>query len=112
MTVEELFTALLHCLGQINPLYAALALGLWVLFGDKLKALLGRIPLPRLPDAKPVGPPVPDDTPDPLDDWLENNPLLDRLWQRLKLRFTETVEDDVDEDELYLMLLKAIKEAK
>lgn len=111
--MEDFFNALVHCLGQINPLYAVLAVAVWVLFGEKIKGLLARLPF-KLPDLKrpEPEPDAPSEPTDPLDDWLEEHPLLDRLWQRLKLKFTETVQDDVDEDELYVKLLKAIRETK
>lgn len=109
--MEDLVNALIHCLGQINPLYAALALGVYALFGNRLKGVLGGLlaRLPRLPQV-PAQPEAPKT--DPLNDWFEKHPYLDRLWERLKEKFKAVPDGKVDEDQLFLKLLEAIKDVE
>jgi hypothetical protein len=111
MTVDEFVNSVLHCLGQINPLYAALGLAVWILFGAKIKGLLGSIKLPSLPSL-PNQPARPVDPKTDLNAWLEAHPLLDRLWVRLKDQFAQVPDGKIDEDTLYLKLLEAIKNVK
>ncbi len=104
--------ALLHCLGTVNPLYAALGLAAWVLFGDRIKSALGGLwkIIPSLPVA-PAVPTAPADPKTDLNAWLEQHPLLDRLWVRMKEQFATVADGKVDEDTLYARLLDAIKKA-
>lgn len=98
--MEDVLSQVLAWLAGVNPLYAGLALFVWMLFGDKIKDVLGRIKLPR-PDPGPVVKPDP----------LEEHPLLDLLWKRLKKRFEEKAPDTDDED-LFVALARAIKDGK
>ncbi len=104
--MDGLFELILNYVSGINPLYAVLLAALWLVFGEKIKtalaALLSR--LKRQPDADPA----PADGSD-LDEWLEQHPLLDRLWQRLKDRVKDAADGTIDEDDLYLEILKALR---
>lgn len=115
--MDDLFNLILTGVGKINPLFAVALLGVWMIFGDRIKGVLSRFPLlgPLLKPA-PVPSPAPDapkvDPDSDLDKWLEDHTLLDRLWKRLKGRFGDAVtKGDLDEDEAYEKLLKAIKAA-
>lgn len=104
--MEDLFNQLVAWLATVNPLYAFAALAVWMLFGDKIKALLSRIPLPKFPPS----PSKPKDEPNSgPSDPLEDNPLLDLIWQRLKKKWTEHPGED--EDKL-AKLVKAIKDTQ
>ncbi len=110
--MDDFFQALLACLGKINPLYAFAALAVYALLGGKLKGLLDKIKLPNL---KPVTPdPTPDKPPSApvdLDKWLEEHPLLDILWRRLKNQFAQQiVHGRVDPEDAMLALSRAIKQ--
>lgn len=107
--MDDLLNPLLLALKSVNPLLYVAALVVLALFGDKLRGLLGKFKLPTL-TPKPVAPADPKADPDR---WLEDNPLLDRIWRLAKEKFREKVlTGKVSEDDLYVAVVKAIKDAE
>lgn len=103
--MDDLYQQILCWLAGINPLYAFAAAALWVVFGSRIKALLAKIPLPKLRPTDPKN-----DEKNDVEKWLEEHPLLDRLWKRLKEEFKVKV-DGVGEDDAYVALLEALRKA-
>jgi len=93
--VDDILSQVLPWLAGVNPLVAFGLLAVWLVFGDKIKDVLARL----RPSA-----------PNPADP-LEDHPLLDLLWRRLKSRFADKPLDE-DDDDLYVRLVKALKDAK
>ncbi len=106
---------ILSLLGSINPLWAAVALLVWSIFGTQMsKGAAGVLAWLRSRFVKsPAGPDSPkaDPTKSEVDVWLEQHPLLDRLWVKLKEKFKAVPDGKADEDELYKALLDAITDA-
>ncbi len=111
--MDELLNWIVALAGKCSPTYGLIAVALLALFGGRIKDWLGGLKLPNLRPAPKPDEPKPAPSPDvDLDEWLEQHPLLDRLWQKLKLRFADAATDeDQDEDDLYVSLTRAIKSA-
>lgn len=92
--MEEILSAVLAGLAQVNPAYAAI--GALVLF--LVHKRFPNLPLPKLPDFGPK----PSDA---------KNPLLDWLLDRLKDKFKDLKTQGLDDHEAVLHLLGTIKSA-
>lgn len=106
--MEDVLNQLIALLGGSGHWVGYLAAALLFLFRDRVLDKLGVKPKP----ADPVEPDeVDDEEQDETDAWLEEHPLLDRLWKRLKEKFADKVlTGEEGEDEVYAELLVAIRD--
>lgn len=90
--------AILAFLSTSYPAIGGVLLVLWLVFGDRIKALFKKT-VPGQPDSADVL---------AIDKWLEQHPLLDRVWVRVKEKFTDLLKN-TSEDDAYSAILDALK---
>lgn len=90
MIVDEFLNTLLECLAKANPMYAAIAIGVWFIFGDRIKAALAKLPWPKKTD-------------------VAADPLLTLLVERLKKKFAEDIATGTDPHDAYVRAVEALK---